>query len=173
MGGVEAMTTDNRTNEPTAEQILVDEWIRQADSAKSMTGMDAIWFPDAEETLAVLRANGLLSEGTPSEAQVERAARALFEDPHMSADYTWAELVEDDPTRAEIWRIDARRTLTAAAGVAPQEPSQTETKSGNNFASLDPEKVAAIIWDLVDVSPERQDLLARALCEAHTEGKLT
>ena len=41
-------------------------------------------------------------------AQVERAARALFEDPHMSADYTWAELVEDDPTRAELWRIDAR-----------------------------------------------------------------
>ena len=40
-------------------------------------------------------------------------------------------------------------------------------------APLDPEKVAAIIWDLVDVSPERQDLLARALCEAYTEGKLT
>ena len=109
----------------------------------------------------------------PTEAQIGAAARALFEDPHMSADYTRAALVEDDPTRAEIWRIDARRTLTAAAGVAPQEPSQTETKSGNNFASLDPEKVAAIIWDLVDVSPERQDLLARALCEAHTEGKLT
>ncbi len=57
----------------------------------------------------------------PTEAQIEAAARALFEDPHMSADYTWAELVEDDPTRAEIWRIDARRALTAA-GVAPQEP---------------------------------------------------
>ena len=68
--------TDNQANEPTAEQILVDEWIRQADRAKSMTGMDAIWFPDAEETLAVLRANGLLSEGTPSEEQIERAARA-------------------------------------------------------------------------------------------------
>ena len=67
---------------------------------------------------------------------------------------------------------DAKAALTAA-GVAPQEPSQTETKSGNNFVSLDPEKVAAIIWDLVDVSPERQDLLARALCEAYTEGKLT
>ncbi len=63
--------TDNRASEPTAEQILVDEWIRQADRAKSMTGMDAIWFPDAEETLAVLRANGLLSEGTPSEEHPE------------------------------------------------------------------------------------------------------
>ena len=62
------MTT---TPNPTAEQILVDEWIRQADRAKSMTGMDAIWFPDAEETLAVLRANGLLSEGTPSEEHPE------------------------------------------------------------------------------------------------------
>ena len=67
---------------------------------------------------------------------------------------------------------DAKAALTAA-GVAPQEPNQNETKSGNNFVSLDPEKVAAIIWDLVDVSPERQDLLARALCEAYTEGKLT
>lgn len=68
------MTTDNRTNEPTAEQVLVDEWIRQADSAKSMTGMDAIWFPDAEETLAVLRAHGLLPGGAPTEEQVEAAA---------------------------------------------------------------------------------------------------
>ena len=59
------------------------------------------------------------------------------------------------------------------AGGTPQVPNQNETKSGNNFVSLDPEKVAAIIWDLVDVSPERQDLLARALCEAYTEGKLT
>lgn len=40
-------------------------------------------------------------------------------------------------------------------------------------APLDPEKVAAIIWDLVDVSPECQDLLAHTLCEAYTEGKLT
>ena len=59
------------TNTPnaTAEQILVDEWIRQADRAKSMAGMDAIWFPDAEETLAALRANGLLSEGAPTETK--------------------------------------------------------------------------------------------------------
>ena len=73
------MNTDNRTNGPSEAQILVDEWIRQADRAKSMTGMDAIWFPDAEETLAVLRAHGLLSEGAPSGAMVEAAAKARGE----------------------------------------------------------------------------------------------
>ena len=102
------MTTDNRTNGPTAEQILVDEWIRQADRAKSMTGMDAIWFPDAEETLAVLRANGLLSEGAPSEQQVERAAKAMQNE---SGGFF----------SLESWRHLARVALTAA-GVAPQEP---------------------------------------------------
>lgn len=40
-------------------------------------------------------------------------------------------------------------------------------------APLDPEKVAAIIWDLIDVSPEWQEHLTRALCEAYTEGELT
>ena len=30
------------------------------------------------------------------------------------------------------------------AGVAPQVPNQNETKSGNNFVSLDPEKVAEV-----------------------------
>ena len=59
-----------------------------------------------------------------------------------------------------------------AAGVAPQEPQ-----------ALDPEKVAetiklaAPVWDLeyddeYDYSEEAQRL-ARALCEAYTEGKLT
>ena len=91
-----------------------------------------------------------------------------------------AEVIADAPHSGDpnVSCLDPRCKAAAVAawlreGVAPQEPSQTETKSGNNFVSLDPEKVAAIIWDLVDVSPERQDLLARALCEAYTEGKLT
>lgn len=212
------MTIDNRTNEPTPEQIL---WELYPDDV-----MDHNRRANCHLFLEQLRANGLLFEGTPSEAQVEAAARALFEDPHMSADYTWAELVEDDPTRAEIWRIDARRTLTAAAGVAPQpvideaalaeviadaphsgdsnvscldprckaaavaawlregvapqEPSQNETKSGNNLVSLDPEKVAEVL--LANAKSRYGGLLfeeraaariARALCEAYTEGKLT
>ena len=175
--------TDNRANEPTAEQILVDEWIRQADRAKSMTGMDAIWFPDAEETLAVLRANGLLSDGTPSEEQARAirkldnvqailaGAQASITDAVRELSLTSAALVAagvapQEPLGDPVFRAaaaiaetqarrqnlppeviqgvtrehmqDAKAALTAA-GVAPQEPSQTETKSGNNFVSLDPE----------------------------------
>ena len=65
------------------------------------------------------------------------------------------------------------------AGVAPQVPNQNETKSGNNFVSLDPEKVARSLgraeaaW-LKATGPEtRVERMARALCEAYTEGKLT
>ena len=111
------MTTDNRTNEPTAEQILVDEWIRQADRAKSMTGMDAIWFPDAEETLAVLRANGLLSEGTPSEEQVEAAAKAMHEtrNPWFAAYVDWGAAGFEIK---QAFRESARAALVAAQGAA-------------------------------------------------------
>ena len=36
------------------------------------------------------------------------------------------------------------------AGVAPQEPNQNETKSGNNFVSLDPEKDERVLaWEQV------------------------
>ena len=68
-----------------------------------------------------------------------------------------------------------------AAGVAPQEPNQNETKSGNNFVSLDPEKVAAFIeTKAVGESPgvwasrayARAEFV-RDFCEAYTEGKLT
>ena len=124
------MTTVNRTNEPTAEQILVDEWIRQADRAKSMTGMDAIWFPDAEETLAVLRTHGLLSEGAPSEEQIERAARAI------RADYVQRYPEEPPVYHAgagqPVWRHMARAALTAA-GVAPQEPSGVTNANGHSW----------------------------------------
>lgn len=65
------------------------------------------------------RARGLLSEGAPSDEQVERAAKSLFENGLGEGDYTWAELIVEDPSRADIWREDARRALTAA-GIAPQ-----------------------------------------------------
>ena len=128
------MTTDNRTNEPTTEQILVDEWIRQADRAKSMTGMDAIWFPDAEETLAVLRANGLLSEGTPSEEQIERAARAI------RADY-----VQRYPEEPPVYHAGAGqpvwRHMARAALVAAWLKGQCDTTHQNTvrYENLDPE----------------------------------
>ena len=107
----------------------------------------------------------------PSEEQIEKAARAFFRE--YRGEDIWPELRDDGELDTRSRALAATRAALAAAGVAPQEPNQNETKSSNNFVSLDPEKVAAIIWDLVDVSPERQDLLARALCEAYTEGRLT
>ena len=109
----------------------------------------------------------LLSESTPSEEQIERAAVAMQNE---SGGFF----------SLESWRHLARVALTAA-GVAPQEPSQNETKSGNNFVSLDPEKVAEVIEQMRDRARKERDVtkeslgqfISRALCEAYTEGKLT
>ena len=182
------MTTDNRTNEPTAEQILVDEWIRQADRAKSMTGMDAIWFPDAEETLAVLRANGLLSEGAPSEEQIERAARAI------RADYVQRYPEEPPVYHAgagqPVWRHMARAALVAA-GDAPQAPSRlpdffAPKPMSNSYvpaqvlpsSGVDEDARANLIHSTSvahfgGLDPRVAPIIARALCEAYMEGKLT
>ncbi len=143
------MTTDNRTNETTPEQILVDEWIRQADRAKSMTGMDAIWFPDAEETLAVLRANGLLSEGTPSEAQARAirkldnvqailaGAQASVTDAVRELSLTSAALVAAQGAAPPVNSFDttAERVKTGADSlhVAPQEPSAVTDINGHSW----------------------------------------
>lgn len=51
----------------------------------------------------------------PTKAQVEAAARTMFEDPAEYADYTWARMIAEYPGRAEIWRADALRVLEAAA----------------------------------------------------------
>ena len=98
-----------------------------------------------------------------------------------------AEVIADAPHSGDpnVSCLDPRcKAALTAAGVVPQEPSQTETKSGNNFVSLDPEKVAAMIRDdlrggeyasapdeLPYAATSRR--IARALCEAYTEGKLT
>ena len=57
---------------------------------------------------------GFRRQGPITEAQVEAAARASFEVPNGPGDYTWAEMVVEDPTRADIWREDARAILEAA-----------------------------------------------------------
>lgn len=144
---------------------------------------------------AGLRAQNRLSEGAPSEAQVEAAAEAIHN------------LMQGDPSfkdsgRKREMRIYARAALVAAQGaarpvngfdttaervktgddslhVAPQAPNQNETKSGNNFVSLDPEKVQDhLYFALRDAGYGRatSELLASvgisALCEAYTGGKL-
>lgn len=56
-------------------------------------------------------------QGEPSDAQVEAAAQAMFEPDGPGGEYTWAEMVAEDPSRADIWCEDARRVLRVAGGV--------------------------------------------------------
>lgn len=183
-----------------------------------------------QAVLALQKEGLLLSEGAPSEQQVEWAARAFFREYH--GEDIWPELRDDgeldtrsralaatraaltaagvapqeplgDPVfraAAAIAETQARRqnlppdviqgvtrehiqdakAALAAAGVAPQEPSQNETKSGSNFVSLDAEKVAEVL--LANAKSRYGGLLfeeraaariAHAICEAYKEGKLT
>ena len=63
------MNADNRTNEPTAEQVVSETLgpYGLIGRARDLAARNAV---------ERLRANGLLSEGAPSEQQVERAAAA-------------------------------------------------------------------------------------------------
>ena len=98
-----------------------------------------------------------------------------------------AEVIADAPHSGDpnVSCLDPRCKAAAVAawlreGVAPQEPNQNETKSGNNLVSLDPEKVRQVIapffnndadgsWGLF--SPE--DMATHALCEAAKRGELS
>ena len=74
-----------------------------------------------------LRANGLLSEGAPSEEQIEQAATAIRNTQVGGASYR---PVEMSVTSAH--REQARAALTAA-GVAPQEPLQRPGEYDDDF----------------------------------------
>lgn len=61
-----------------------------------------------------------MSETRATDEMVEAAARTSFEDTiGLPGDYTWAEMVVEDPTRADLWRQDARTIVNAALAVAP------------------------------------------------------
>lgn len=72
----------------------------------------------------------------PSEAQVEAAARALFEEPGHdpnSPDFmSWDEVVATDGKRADLWRDDARRVLRAARAVS-NEVSATDIGAERHY----------------------------------------
>jgi len=51
---------------------------------------------------------------------VERAARAMFEVGGVAdGDWTWADVLREEPERAELWRNDARQVVAAILGPAP------------------------------------------------------
>ena len=166
--------TDNRTNEPTEAQVEA--------AAKAMWDLrklisDPEW--DALEYGVKLEYR--------KDARAALVAAAPIPQPVID-EAALAEVIADAPHSGDpnVSCLDPRCKAAAVAawlreGVAPQEPSQTETKSGNNFVSLDPEKVAELIEQLRDRSRKERDVakeslghfIARALCEAYTEGKLT
>ena len=172
------MTIDNRTNDPIADKV--DALLSQIESARTLAGFMSAWdvSPEQLETLrstleSVERYAALTAAGVAPQPVIDEAALA--------------EVIADAPHSGDpnVSCLDPRCKAAAVAawlreGVAPQEPSQTETKSGNNFVSLDPEKVAEVL--LANAKSRYGGLLfeeraaariAHALCEAYTEGKLT
>lgn len=62
-------------------------------------------------------AAGFRLRGPVSDEMVEAAAQTMFEDPSEYGDYTWVRMIAEEPSRADIWRADARRVLEAAESV--------------------------------------------------------
>lgn len=138
------MTTDNRTNEPSEEQIE-----RALDAISRFNQ----WTDNPRGAMrAALTAAGVASQEVIDDAADEQDDLRL----HMLApqpvfdEAALAEVIADAPHSGDpnVSCLDPRCKAAAVAawlreGVAPQEPNQNETKSGNNFVSLDPEKVAA------------------------------
>lgn len=168
------------TPNPTAERVcdVIAETIRRVDGRHSM-GAGAL----GEHIEKTLRAHNLLSEGAPSEEQIEAATWALID---------WDTDIVDRGVRDEHYRerraeVERIAPILTSAGVAPQGPRQNETKSGQDFVSLDPEKVADFLegagdeWQFKfgqflgetgsDPGP-LYDYLSRALCEAAKRGEL-
>lgn len=119
-------------------------------------------FEAADRIIDALRARNLLSEGAPSEEQIERGARAFYAAAWLDKDAG----LNDDRTAPEMVKDGVRAALTAA-GVAPQEPTlcvecgetevhgkpehrvlcmdcayETGVHAGRSAPTLDPEKVS-------------------------------
>lgn len=69
-----------------------------------------------------------MSVTEPNDEMVEAAARAMFEVPG-TGDWTWDDVLREEPGRADVWRDDARSVLRAALAVAPA-PSEDDLGAG-------------------------------------------
>ena len=105
--------------EPSAEERdLIDtanQMRRQTSSGIKPGSLIGLWLRTASALEARIKRPSE-PQGEPSDAQVEAAAQAMFEPDGPGGDYTWAEMVVEDPSRADIWREDARKVLRAAGG---------------------------------------------------------
>ncbi len=163
---------DGEYTSPAVQLAFRDAFARGYAQAKS--DAQEIYQAALAATRAALTAAGVAPQ-EPLGDLVFRAAAAIAETQARRQNLP-PEVIQG-VTREHIQ--DAKAALTAA-GVAPQVPNQNETKSGNNFVSLDPEKVAEVL--LANAKSRYGGLLfeeraaariAHALCEAYTEGKLT
>lgn len=145
------------TPNPTAEQILAAELMKLWGTP---AGTEPVWMPEAKALARVLRAHGRLSEGAPSEEQIERAALAIYNRGRQSAGQSPVDRLPWSPRREGVI-ADARAALTAA-GVVPQEPSvlagRCRTCGGEVL-----EGTAEDVIDFLDnpSSPDREELAQR------------
>lgn len=87
--------------------------------ARHVWDFPATLMRDGAAALEAERARADQAEAV-TDAKVERAARAMFElDFVLEGDWTWADVVREEPSRAEIWRDDARQVLAAVLPAAP------------------------------------------------------
>ena len=104
---------------------------------------------------------------------IERAARAMFEDPTVPAEYTWAQMVEEDPSRADIWRSDARRVLVAAIGEEVHLPAQACDLEGCCDEAAKPNELADQLRGILsENTPTRITAIVERAADA-LEGTLT
>lgn len=71
-----------------------------------------------------------------TDEMVERAARLMFEPPSLGpvgdSGYTWTQMVHEDPSRADMWRQDARAALSDA--LASQQPCEVQTDKMRGYS---------------------------------------
>ncbi len=178
------MTTDNRTNEQlsgntgqfTEAQVEAAAKVLLRDYQSEYDGGEVSEFLDVARA-ALVAAQGAARPVNGFDTTVERVK--------TGADSLHVAPVLPSLSNSEILERIAEQEREAAGAPAPQEPNQNETKSGNNFVSLDPEKVADVLNDhdymystsackcLWTGPGSHQAHQSEALCEAYKEGKLT
>ena len=148
-----AMTTDNRTNEPTPEQVEAAAKAAYEYAQENAT----VPMPRREwESLGWIERGLFEGEARAALEAAARAAQGAAPQEHPTMEEIGEDIArgirdslsgvapqEPSLSNSEILERIAEQEREAAGAPAPQEPNQTETKSGNNFVSLDPEKVAA------------------------------
>ena len=111
----------NHASLARALRVLLDATEPAEDEREALTTLisattyQAAWGECVRAADAILAAGYSKGPRPITDEMVEAAARVMFDAPAgMTGDYTWAEMVGEDPSRADLWRADARAALEAA-----------------------------------------------------------